>query len=689
MNLFDNLVNDDKIKEQINQLTDELIKYNYHYHSKDESLIADEEYDQLYKKLQLLESKYPQYKRKDSPTAQVGFPPLAEFANAPHIVPMLSLNNIFSDMEQIEPTLRHSELFQFDKRICDALGTTDNIYIASPKYDGVAISLTYTNGVLTQGLTRGDGFSGEDVTLNIKTIKNIPKHLNISPIPELLEVRGEILILTDDFIKLNQEQKKTGQKIYANPRNTAAGSIRQLDSSITATRPLHFFAYSIARNSSDIIFITFNEQLDYLQRLGFDISNYYKKITGAQDLINYYEDILARRNNLAFGIDGIVYKLDSIAEQEKLGFVMRAPRFAIAHKFPAEAAESQIVDIQIQVGRTGALTPVAKITPVKVGGVVVSNASLHNQDEILRKDIHIGDYVLVQRAGDVIPEVISVVLEKRSANVQEFIMPTECPVCGSHLVRPIDETIVRCSGGLYCDAQRKQAITHFASKLALNIDGLGDKIVEQLVDAGLIRHLSDIYSLTAEQLVGLERFGQKSAENLIHAISASKHTTLKRLIYALGIRHVGEATAKELAMSFGSLDKLMVAGKLELMQLQDIGEVVADAIIDFFAETHNRDIINQLLNFGVNYPIAVATSNFNPNITGKIFVLTGTLAHYSRDDAKAKIEAFGGRVSGSVSKKTDYVIAGVEAGSKLDKARELDVIIIDEDEFNLLLKIHR
>ena len=685
MNLFDNLASDEEIQSQINKLTDDLIKYNYYYHSKDQSLIADEEYDQLYKQLQNLEAKYPQYKRKDSPTTQVGFAPLAEFTNAPHIVPMLSLNNIFSDMKQTEPTLRHSELFQFDKRICDALGTVSNVYIASPKYDGVAISLTYTNGTLTQALTRGDGFTGEDVTLNIKTIKNIPKHLKTNPIPELLEVRGEILILTEDFIKLNQEQEKSGQKIYANPRNTAAGSIRQLDSSITATRPLHFFAYSIARNSSDIKFVTFKEQLDYLQRLGFDISAYCKKITSVDGLINYYEDTLARRNNLAFGIDGIVYKLDSIAEQEKLGFVMRAPRFAIAHKFPAEAAESQIVDIQIQVGRTGALTPVAKIKPVNVGGVVVSNASLHNQDEILRKDIRIGDYVLVRRAGDVIPEVVSVVLEKRSANVHEFIMPTVCPVCGSHLVRPQDETIIRCSGGLYCDAQKKQTITHFASKLALNIDGLGDKIVEQLVDAGLIQHLSDIYRLTIEQLVDLERFGQKSAENLIHAINISKNTTLRRLIYALGIRHVGEATAKELAMSFGSLDKLMQAEKLELMQLQDIGEVVADAIVDFFAEAHNRDIISQLLNLGVNYPIVTVTSNFNPNITGKTFVLTGTLTHYSRDDAKTKIEAFGGKVSGSVSKKTDYVIAGAEAGSKLDKAHELNVKIIDEDQFNKFL----
>jgi len=389
MNLFDNLASDEAIQEQINQLTDDLIKYNYHYHSKDQSLISDEEFDQLYKKLQQLESKYPQYKRKDSPTNQVGTAPLAEFAGAPHEVPMLSLNNIFSDMEQTDSALRHKELFQFDKRVCDTLGTTDNVYVASTKYDGVAISLTYTNGILTQALTRGDGFTGEDVTLNIKTIKNIPKQLNCTPIPKQLEVRGEILILTKDFIKLNQEQEKSGQKIYANPRNTAAGSIRQLDSRITATRPLHFFAYSIAKNSPDISFITFNEQLDYLKRLGFDISAYCKKITGVTGLIRYYEDILASRNSLAYGIDGVVYKLDSIAEQDKLGFVMRAPRFAIAHKFPAAMAESQIVDIQIQVGRTGALTLVAKIKPVNVGGVVVSNASLYNQDEVFLQQLRV------------------------------------------------------------------------------------------------------------------------------------------------------------------------------------------------------------------------------------------------------------------------------------------------------------
>ncbi|MCE2706506.1 MAG: NAD-dependent DNA ligase LigA [Proteobacteria bacterium] len=673
-----------EIKKEIDKLIADLTKYNYSYHSKDESLISDEEYDHLFKKLIDLETRFPQYKNPQSPTQKVGFQPLKEFTQATHFIPMLSLNNIFSDMEETTQTVRHQELIQFDKRVNDTLEATAS-YVATPKYDGVAISLIYIKGILHQGITRGDGFIGEDVTLNIKTISNIPKVIHITPLPELLEVRGEILIKTEDFANLNINQDRLGLKIFANPRNAAAGSIRQLDSNITATRPLYFFAYAITQIVTDTKFTTFYEQLLYLKKIGFDIGDLPKECKDSQELISFYEDILAKRNNIPFGIDGVVYKVNNIAAQEKLGFVLRAPRFAIAHKFPAQMRESQIIDIQIQVGRTGALTPVARIKPVTVGGVVVSNATLHNQDEILRKDIHIGDFVFVRRAGDVIPEIVNVIIEKRSTNAIKFVMPENCPVCGSHLVKAEDEAIIRCSGGLYCSAQKKQAITHFASKLAINIDGLGEQIVEQLVENKLINTIVDIYKLTIEQLIDLERFGKKKANNLINAINNSKSTTLNKLIYALGIRNVGEATAKSLAKTFGTLENLMHAGLVELQQINDIGEVVAISINDFFSEEHNQDIINQLLNLGITYPINTSTSIFNPLVTGKTFVLTGTLTNYSREEAKTLIENLGGKVTSSVSKKTDYVVAGADSGSKLDKANALNVKVISEDEFKQLI----
>lgn len=689
MDLFSSISSDNtafntEVKDEINQLTDDLIKYNYHYHTLDESLISDETYDKLFRHLQDLEQQNPQYKRADSPTTKVGFTVRQEFTQATHTVPMLSLNNIFSNMDETDTDLRHHELLQFDKRICETLGVTTTDYVASVKYDGVAISLIYENGILVQSLTRGDGFTGEDVTLNIKTIRNIPKQLQIATSPSLLEVRGEILIFKDDFIRLNQELEEQSLKTFANPRNTAAGSIRQLDSGITASRPLHFFAYSIAQNTSTTKFDSFFAELEYLKKIGFDISDYCQLCNGHDALIKFYENILATRDSLPFGIDGVVYKVNSLSDQEKLGFVMRAPRFAIAHKFRAVSALTQVLDIQVQVGRTGAITPVAKLTPVSVGGVIVSNASLHNQDEISRKDVRIGDYVLVRRAGDVIPEVECVVIDKRGSNVREFIMPKHCPVCDSHLVRLESETIIRCSAGLYCSAQKKQAIAHFASKLAMNIDGLGEKSVDQLVDAKLVEHPSDLYLLTLEKLVDLERFGEKSALNLLNAINQSKNTTLNRLIYALGIRHVGESAAKDLASSFGTLEKLMTASELELLQVHDVGSVVALSIIDFFSEEHNRTIINKLIELGVNYKVVEATNKFNKNITGKTFVLTGTLANSSRDEAKNKIEEFGGKVSSSVSKKTDYVVAGIEAGSKLEKANTLGIAILSENEFTNL-----
>ncbi|MFN7095037.1 MAG: NAD-dependent DNA ligase LigA, partial [Burkholderiales bacterium] len=538
--------------ELINRLTDELIKYNYYYHSKDQSLITDEEYDRLFRQLQQLEEAYPEYKRPDSPTNRVGFAALSEFSQAKHTIPMLSLNNIFSNMQAPDTLTHHQELLQFDKRLTEAIGCAQLSYVATPKYDGVAISLTYENGKLIQALTRGDGFIGEDVTLNIRTVRSIPKKLKLDCSPARIEIRGEILILTQDFLALNQEQERLNLKPFANPRNAAAGSIRQLDSNITAKRPLHFFAYALAQVSEEISFTSFYDQLIYLKTAGFDIGQWFEVKLGVAELIEYYERILTLRDQLPFGIDGVVYKVNEISYQQKLGFVLRAPRFAIAHKFPAQEVESQILDILVQVGRTGALTPVAKLKPVLVSGVMVANASLHNLDEIRRKDIRIGDIVKIRRAGDVIPEIIQPIIAKRPNNTSIFNMPVTCPICQSHVVQLEGEVIIRCSAGLYCPAQKKQAITHFASKQALNIDGLGEKIVEQLVDNELIHTPADIYQLTPAQLINLERFATKSALNLINAINKSKTTTLNRLIYALGIRHVGEATAKELARTFGS-----------------------------------------------------------------------------------------------------------------------------------------
>lgn len=693
-NLFDEETSDSKIKQDnripnlINQLTNDLIHYNYYYHSLDESLISDEEYDKLFRKLQDLEQQYPEYKRSDSPTSIVGYAPLAKFKQIQHATPMLSLNNIFSDMDSPDIETRHKELLQFNKRTSEEINIPADLvtYVASPKYDGVALSLTYIDGILTQAVTRGDGFVGEDVTLNARTIKSIPIQLNISPPPKLLEVRGEVLIKTSDFLQLNKQQLKQKLKPFANPRNATAGSLRQLDSNITATRPLSFFAYSIALLKSKSIPKSFFEELELLINAGFSTGQWNKVCHGTEDLINYYEDMLKNRASMPFGIDGVVYKIDNINQQNELGFVLRAPKFAIAHKFPAAEAESQIIDIQTQVGRTGALTPVAKLHPTLVGGVMVSNASLHNYEEIKRKDIKIGDFVMIRRAGDVIPEVARVVTTKRHhANVKEFIAPNTCPVCGSHLNTIEGETVIRCSGGLYCSAQKKQAITHFASKLALNIDGLGEKVVEQLVDDDLITHITDLYRLKYNDLIGLERFGKKKSENILAAIEKSKSTTFARLIYALGIRHVGESTAKSLALYFGNLDRLQQATCEDLYNINDIGEVVAKSVVDFFAEPHNQMIIKQLIDLGVTYEPIIKSVPKLSALTGKTFVLTGTLPTMHRDQAKLLIENHGGKVTGSVSKNTDYVVAGSDSGNKLIRAQKLKVKIIDETGFLSLI----
>ncbi len=681
MDLFTTNTADASVEMRIKHLTAELNRFNLYYHTYDQSLISDEEYDKLFKELQQLESEYPNFIQLDTPTQRVGGKILAGFSQITHQLPMLSLSNVFSDMSVSDLNLRHKELLQFAERIDKelAVGLDKIEFVAMPKFDGVAISLTYENGILTKAATRGDGYTGEDVTQNIKTIRNIPLSINIGGrATELLEVRGEILILTEDFAELNLLQQKKGDKIYANPRNLAAGTIRQLDSSITASRPLRFFAYSIARHSDSINYATFNAELQLLKDLGFTVDENCRLLTGVAELVDYYEQMLTRRNQLEFGIDGVVYKVNQIDLQQKLGFVSRAPRFAVAHKFPAEEVESEIINIEVQVGRTGALTPVARIKPVNVAGVIVTNATLHNQEEIHRKDIRVGDKVIVRRAGDVIPEIVRSIPEARTRELEVFHMPPSCPACGSHLIQESGETIIRCSAGLYCIAQKKQAITHFASKLAFNIDGLGEKIVEQLVDAGLINSIPDVFRLTEAQLVNLERFAEKSAKNLIESIGNSKNTTLPRFIYALGIRHVGEASAKDLAKAFGSIEKLQTATKEELMQVNDIGEVVAESILNFFVEEHNCIVINELKQLGVSYPQLIARNLFNPRVTAKTFVITGSFINYKRDEIKARLEEFGAKVAGSVSKKTDYVIVGEDAGSKLEKAQELGIPLIDE-----------
>lgn len=677
--LFSNV---DPIEAKMIQLTKELNYHNLLYHTYDNSIISDEEYDRIFRELIDLEREHPQFKQADSPSQKVGGVILSKFNQLEHQIPMLSLGNVFSVMGELQNELRHQELIQFTNRLAKELACyADELnFVASPKYDGVAISLLYKNGVLVQALTRGDGYTGEDVTNNVRTIRNIPLTLQCDLFaPEMLEVRGEILIQTQDFIRLNQQQTSKGERLYANPRNLAAGSLRQLDSSITASRPLCFYAYALAQHSSDLNFDLFSAQLEQLKAFGFSIAKECQRVVGVAGLIEYYEKMLNQRNQLDFGIDGVVYKLDNIAEQEKLGYVARAPRFAIAHKFPAEEVESELLGIEVQVGRTGALTPVARVKPVVVAGVLVTNATLHNQAEIWRKDVRVGDIVVVRRAGDVIPEIAGSLPLRRTQDLNIFNMPTECPACGSKVVAEEGEAILRCSAGLYCIAQKKQALIHFASKLALNIDGMGEKSVEQLVDAGLINSIPDIYRLNVEQLSKLERFADKSARNLIQAIELSKKTTLPRLIYALGIRHVGESSAKDLAKAFGSIDALAKANLEQLLQVREVGTIVAQSVLDFFAEEHNLSVLQELIDLGINYTFITAENLYHPFVTGKIFVITGSFIDFKREDIKAKLEDYGAKVSGSVSKKTNYVIAGSEAGSKLDKAQELGTEIIDED----------
>ncbi|MDO8262226.1 MAG: NAD-dependent DNA ligase LigA [Gallionella sp.] len=665
-----------EVAARIAQLRAEIERHNHAYYVLDAPVIPDAEYDRLFRELQSLEAQHPELLTADSPTQRVGGNPLKAFAEVQHRTPMLSLNNAFSE----------DEVRAFDARICEALGVTEVEYAVEPKFDGLAITLTYRNGMFVQGATRGDGYTGEDVTENLRTVRAIP--LRLSKQVADVEVRGEVLMFKRDFSRLNDEQRARGEKEFANPRNAAAGSLRQLDSRITASRHLSFFAYGVGLCEGVALPKQHDQQLALLQRWGVPVAQQRRVVCGVDGLLKYYREIGVQRAGLPFDIDGVVYKVNDIAQQQQLGFVSRAPRWAIAHKFPAEEAMTTLLDIEIQVGRTGALTPVARLAPVFVGGVTVTNATLHNEDEIRRKNLRIGDTVIVRRAGDVIPEVARMVAERRPDDAREFVMPKVCPVCGSHVAKQEDEAVWRCTGGLFCPAQRKQALLHFASRRAMNIEGLGYKLAEQLVDAGIVSTPADLYdesrcNLTA--LANLERMGEKSALNLLDAIAHSKHTTLARFIFSLGIRNVGEATAKDLAQHFGSLDNLLAADAENLQQVRDVGPVVAQSLADFLAEAHNREVIGQLRARGVYWPEHEQRRMAELPFSGKTFVLTGTLSSMTRDEAKEKLEALGAKVSGSVSGKTDYVVAGAEAGSKLEKAKELGVAVLDEDGLMQLL----
>ena len=655
--------------------------HDHNYYVLDAPTVSDAEYDALYRELQALENEYPKLVTPDSPTQRVGGAPLPEFAPVRHTVPMLSIRT--------ETDTTAAGALQFDTRVRRDLGLAAGAppveYVAELKFDGLAISLRYEGGRLAVAATRGDGEVGEDVTHNIYTIRAIPRRLRTDKPPEIFEVRGEVYMSRKDFERLNARQLAAGQKSFINPRNTAAGAVRQLDPAMTAQRPLLFFAYGVGETRGWPLPKTHAEALDAIEKFGLPVNRDRRVARGADQLMAFYEDVQKRRASLPFEIDGVVYKVNSLALQRELGFVSREPRFAVAHKFPAEEMATEVVAIGVQVGRTGAITPVAKLKPVFVGGVTVTNATLHNEDEVRRKDVRIGDTVIVRRAGDVIPEVVRVLTDKRPPHAKAFEMPTKCPECGSAIERLPDEAIARCTGGLVCPAQRKQSLLHFAGRRALDIEGLGDKLVDQLVDSGIVRTPADLYKLDHSQLSTLERMAEKSAGNVLAAIEKSKHTTLARFIFALGIRHVGETTAKDLASHFGSLDALMNAGETALLDVHDVGPVLAKAIADFFAETHNRAVIKQLRAAGVHFAEGSPRRAATGAAVGMTFVLTGSLPSLTREEAAELIEGNGGKVASSVSKKTDFVVAGDEAGSKLERAKALGVKVIDEAGLKSLL----
>ncbi len=674
------------IAERARVLRDQINYHNYRYYVLDNPEIPDAEFDRLFRELQALEAGHPEIVTPDSPTQRVGGQPLEGFAQVRHRVPMLSIRT--------ETDIESSGAYNFDARIRRELKLREDDppieYACELKFDGLAISLRYEHGLLVQAATRGDGETGEDVTQNVRTIHSIPLRLRNDAPPAVLEVRGEAYMSRPDFERYNEKQRASGGTPLVNPRNGAAGSIRQLDPVMTAQRPLSFYAYGLGEVDGWEIPPTHGAVLDALSDLGLPVSHERAVVQGPQGLVRFHDDIGQRRDSLPFDIDGVVYKVNSLSLQARLGFVSREPRWAVAHKFPAQEELTTVETIEVQVGRTGALTPVARLKPVFVGGVTVSNATLHNQDEIDRLDVREGDTVIVRRAGDVIPEVVSVIVNQRpqpeTPRFEILKRYPVCPVCGSHVARQEGEAAIRCTGGLYCPAQRKQALLHFASRRAMDIEGLGEKLVDQLVDNGIVHTPADLYKLGIAKVANLERMAEKSASNLLAAIEKSKHTTLARFIFALGIRNVGEATAKDMAAHFGGMDALMGADEAAFMEVPDVGPVVAQSISQFFAEPHNREVVEQLRAAGVNWLETTPRRKPQGELAGRTFVLTGTLPTMSREEAKEKIEAAGGKVAGSVSKKTDYVVAGAEAGSKLNKAQELGVTILDEDDLIKLLK---
>ncbi len=656
------------VNAQIEALREQIAYHNERYYVYDDPEIPDAEYDRLFRQLQALEQQHPELIVPSSPTQRVGGAPLSAFAQVVHEVPMLSLSNTFSDEETAD----------FDRRVRERIEKEGIVYAAEPKLDGLAISLLYEAGELVRAATRGDGVTGEDVTLNVRTIKSIPLKLRGEGYPATLEVRGEVFMPKAGFERLNQVQQARGEKPFANPRNAAAGSLRQLDSRVAAERPLAFYCYGYGKVEGGVLADSHGDILKQLQGWGLPLSPEVKVVEGLQGCLDYYQDILERRNALPYEIDGVVYKVNDLAQQKLLGFVARAPRWATAHKFPAQEEMTELLAIDVQVGRTGALTPVARLAPVQVAGVTVTNATLHNEEEIQRKDVRVGDTVIVRRAGDVIPEVVSVVLSRRAPDSQPFAMPTACPVCGSDVLKPEGQAVLRCQGGLYCAAQRKEAIKHFASRKAMDVDGLGDKLVEQLVDLELIKDAADLYSLSAERLAGMDRMGEKSAANLVAALEKSKNTTLPRFLFALGIREVGETTAHTLAQHLGTLRAIENADLETLLAVPDVGPIVADSIRHFFEQPHNREVIDKLLAAGITWPDVEVKAAGELPFDGQTIVLTGTLSQMPRNEAKRRLQNLGAKVAGSVSKKTSFVVVGADPGSKAEKAESLGVEIKDE-----------
>ncbi len=669
-----------KIVDEVARLREQLNHHNYLYHTLDQPEISDVEFDRLFHALKALETEHPELVTDDSPTQRVGSAPLESFSQVEHEMPMLSLDNAFGDEDMLD----------FDRRVRTRLERSEKEgvrYTCEPKIDGVAVSLMYEDGKLVRGATRGDGTTGEDITQNVRTIEAIPLKLKGKDYPARLEVRGEVYFSLSGFEKMNADAQRSGQKVFANPRNAAAGTLRQLDSRLTAQRPLTMFAYSVGVVEGGELPTAHSDILQKLKTWGIRINPLAEAVDGVEACLEYYDRMLEQRPSLDYEIDGVVFKVDSIEEQGTLGMLTRTPRWAIAHKFPAEEGVTVLEDVEFQVGRTGAITPVARLKPVPVGGVTISNATLHNMDEVDRLGLVIGDTVVIQRAGDVIPKVVSVVQEKRPKKTRAIELPEACPACGSEVLKPEGEVIARCTGGLQCSAQRKESIRHFASRLALDIEGLGDKLVNQLVDEELIESPADLFELTEWQLVQLERMAPKSANNLLEALEKSKTTTLPRFIYSLGIQEVGESTARNLAQFFKGLEPLRVADEESLQEVPDIGPIVAKKIAHFFQQDVNNQVIDQLLANGVGWEEEAEAGNPEA-LAGETYVLTGTLTSLTRNEAKARLQSLGAKVSGSVSAKTSYVVAGDAAGSKLTKAQSLGVPVLDEQQLIELLEQH-